>query len=75
MPKVKMEFNLPDEEVEFNMCVNGRKMHLVLWEMDQWLRANTKYAPDSTSEDTYSAYEKCREKLRELMMEENISFD
>lgn len=75
MPKVKMEFNLPDEEVEFNMSVNGRKMHLVLWEMDQWLRANTKYAPDGMSEDTYSAYEKCREKLRELMMEENISFD
>lgn len=73
--KATLEFNLPDEKVEFDMSINGQKMYLVLWEMDQWLRSNTKYAPDDMSEDAYNAYEKCREKLRELMMEENIGFD
>ena len=50
-------------------------MHSVLWEIDQWLRSNTKHAPDSMSEDTYNAYTKCREQLRELMYEQNISLD
>jgi hypothetical protein len=41
--------------------------------MDQWLRSNTKYAPDTMSEDTYNAYEACRDQLIELMNNENIN--
>jgi hypothetical protein len=58
------------------MATTGANMHSVLWEMDQWLRAQYKYMPDSEySEDKYNTYEKCRDKLRELMMESNVSFD
>lgn len=73
--KAKLEFNLPDDSHEFEMATKGAKMHSVLWEMDQWLRGNTKHAPDTMSDDTYKAFDLCRDKLRELMNEDNISFD
>lgn len=70
-----IKFNLPEDEEDFQVAVNGKKMYSVLWEMDQWLRSNIKYAPDSMSEDTYNAYQKCREQLSELMYEQNISLN
>ena len=74
--KAILEFNLPEDSHEFQMATTGANMHSVLWEMDQWLRAQYKYMPDSEySEDKYNTYEKCRDKLRELMMESNVSFD
>ena len=74
--KAILEFNLPEDQLEFDLAVNGSKMHLVLWEMDQWLRAQYKYMPDNEySEDKYETYEKCREQLRELMFENGIKFE
>lgn len=71
-----LKFNLPEEQPDFEMVVNGSKMYLVLWEMDQWLRAQYKYMPDEEySEDKYETYEKCRDKLRELMHENGVNFD
>ncbi len=70
-----LEFNLPEEALEWDMAVNAGKLYWMLWDMDQWLRANTKYAPDDMSDDTYKAFEQCREKLRELMTESNIGFN
>ena len=74
--KATLEFNLPEDHIEFEMAVNGSKMHSVLWEMDQWLRQQYKYMPDSEySEDKYNTFEKCREHLRELMIENGLNFD
>jgi coproporphyrinogen III oxidase len=74
--KAILEFNLPEDDHEFEMATTGAKMHSVLWEMDQWLRAQYKYMPDvEYSEDKYNTYEKCREHLRELIRENNVSFD
>jgi hypothetical protein len=74
--KAKLIFNLPEEQPEFEMATNGSKMHSVLWEMDQWLRAQYKYMSDEEySEDKYETYEKCREHLRELMFENGVKFD
>jgi coproporphyrinogen III oxidase len=71
-----LTFNLPDDSHEFEMATQGAKMHSVLWEMDQWLRAQYKYMPDAEySEDKYNTYEKCREHLWELIRENNVSFD
>jgi hypothetical protein len=73
--KATLEFNLPDDEHEFLMATTGNNMFTVLHEMNQWLRTNTKYAPDSMSEDTYEAFIKCREHLRQLMSDNNVNFD
>ena len=71
-----LKFNLPEDHIEFEMATNGSKMHLVLWEMDQWLRQQCKYMPDNEySEDKYETFEKCRDQLREIMFENGIKFE
>ena len=73
--KAKLEFNLPDDQQDFTLAVNAMNFWHVLWEMDQYLRSKTKYAPDDLSEDKYDAYQEVRDKLFELMSENNINFD
>ena len=74
--KAILEFNLPEDHVEFEMAVNGSKIHSVLWEMDQWLRAQYKYMPDTEySQDKYDTFEKCRDQLREIMFENGVKFE
>jgi len=74
--KAILEFNLPEDHVEFEMAVNGSKIHSVLWEMDQWLRAQYKYMPDTEySKDKYDTFEKCRDQLREIMFENGVKFE
>ena len=71
-----LKFNLPEDHIEFEMAVNGSKMHSVLWEMDQWLRAQYKYMPDTEySKDKYETFEKCRDQLREIMFENGLKFE
>ena len=74
--KAILEFNLPEDNTEFEMAVNASKMYSVLWEMDQWLRAQYKYMPDTEySEDKYNTFEKCRDHLREIMFENGVKFE
>ena len=73
--KAILEFNLPDDQQEFDLANSGLKFWSVLWELDQDLRAKTKYAPDDLPQDKYDAYQEVRDKLYELMSENNLSFD
>lgn len=73
--KAILEFNLPDDQQEFDLATSAIKFWHVLWELDQDLRAKTKYASDDLPEDKYDAYKEVRDKLHELMTENNISFD
>ena len=74
--KATLEFNLPEDQSEFDLAVNGAKAQVALWEMDQWLRAQYKYMPDEEySADKYETFEKCREQLREIMFEHGLNFD
>lgn len=68
-----LKFNLPEEEPEFRMAVNAGNYYSSLWEMDQWLRSEIKYN-DSLTENEYETYEKVRDKLREIMSENDINF-
>ena len=73
--KAILEFNLPEDQQDFDLANSGMKFWSVLWELDQSLRSKTKYAPDSLPQDKYDAYQEIREELRELMLNNDISFD
>ena len=73
--KAILEFNLPEENDEFDLAVNAVKWYSVCWELDQYLRSKTKYAPDSMPNEVYEAFNETRDKLRELLIENNVSFD
>ena len=74
--KAILEFNLPEDQHDFDLAVNGAKAQVTLWEMDQWLRAQYKYMTDEEySEDKYETFEKCRYQLREIMFDNGLKFD
>jgi len=74
--KAILEFNLPEDQSDFDLAVNGAKAQVALWEMDQWLRAQYKYmSDDEYSKDKYETFEKCRDQLREIMFEHGLKFD
>ena len=74
--KAILEFNLPEDQSDFDLAVNGAKAQVALWEMDQWLRAQYKYMSDKEySEDKYETFEKCRDHLREIMFENGVKFE
>lgn len=73
--KATLEFNLPEDRDDFALATNASKMWSVLWELDQDLRGRVKHAPDTANDYTIEAYREIREKLRELMSDEDISFD
>jgi len=75
MAKGILEFNLDEELNDFKLATNAKDIMLVLWEVDQELRAKVKYAPDTTSQETVDALSSIRNFLRESMHDKGVSFD
>jgi hypothetical protein len=66
--KATIEFNLPEDQEDFNYATNGFNYYHALWEMDQWLRSEYKY---NGKEEMYEV----REKLREIITDNNVKID
>jgi len=73
--KAILEFELPDDEQYFEVAAKGKDLYLVLWEMDQYLRAKLKYGDDTMSDETYKALEDARDHLRNLMDEHGVNYE
>jgi hypothetical protein len=72
--KATLEFDLPDDQIDFDFATKGQKYYSTLWEMDQWLRSQIKYNEKLTDEQ-HDTYEACRDQLREIMNDNSVSFD
>jgi len=70
--KVTLEFELPDEQSDFDSAMNGYKWELAVWDMNQYLRSVTKYAPDETSAEVVEALDKARDKLFNILNDYNL---
>ena len=66
--KATLEFNLPEDQDDFNYANNGFNYYMALVEMDEWLRTEYKY---NGKEDMYEV----RETLREIIFENNVKLD
>ena len=74
--KATLEFNLPEDQQEFNFATKGSNWWNVCWDMDQWLRTQYKYMPDAEySEDKYNAYYEARLKLNEIINENGVNLE
>ena len=65
-----LEFNLHEENEDFQAALNGYKYKSAHYELDQLLRSEMKYK--ELSEDTYKAYKFCREELRKILEQDNL---
>lgn len=76
--KAILEFNFNednDDRSEFQDAINGTKWKMAMWELDQHLRAETKYAPDTMHEEYYNALQATRDKLHQILNEDNLNLD
>lgn len=60
--KAKLEFNLPEDQAEFDEAINGGKWKQVVWEIQQFLRKEIKYN-DKVTEEQYQAYRIVQDEL------------
>ena len=75
--KAILEFNLDDnhDEEAHKRAIKSLDLALALWNMDQHLRSETKYAPDTIHPEAYKALSETRDKLHEIMSDHNIDLD
>ena len=71
--KAILEFNLPEESVDHQTAIDGIKWKIVAWDLDQHLRSELKYSQLNESESR--GLQIIRDKLRELMQEQNLTFE
>jgi len=68
--KAILEFDLPEDNIDFKAAINGHNYKSAIWEYDQWLRSEMKYG--ELDEKIYEAYDTCRKKLRNILEEDNL---
>lgn len=71
--KITLTFS-EEEQTEALQALNGSKWMYAMWELDQWLRGETKYSERRTEKEIDLIYE-IREKIREQLNEDGISFN
>ena len=75
MAKAILEFNLPEDAEQFMLAVKSWDMMQVISELDEDLRVQTKYAPDTMSQEVYDTLNQTRNKLRELMANYDVAIN
>jgi len=67
MSKATLEFNLPDEQGDFDAAINGRAALSVLWDIDQRCRSLLKHG--NPTEEQAKLAEEIREMIPFHLME------
>jgi hypothetical protein len=67
--KATLEFNLPEDQAEYDMAINAPKFYKIIWDMKQELRSKVKYA--QLSEEQYKAYDSMQEFFNNLIFQED----
>jgi hypothetical protein len=68
--KAVLEFDLPEENEDFQAAINGYNYKSAIKDFDELLRSEMKYK--ELSKETYNAYKYCRDELRKILAEDNL---
>ncbi len=69
--KAILEFNLPEDKVDFDLALQGSDWKHVCWEMDQYLRKRVKY-DEGLTEEQLEVYEDLRGEFWKFMKDNNV---
>ncbi len=69
--KAILEFNLPEDKVDFDLAIQGSDWKHVCWEMDQLLRKHLKYDND-LKEDEVKMLQYVRDEFWKFINENNV---
>ena len=73
MPKATLQFNLPEEQIDFDNAISANRTKLMLAEFAQQLRSWRKYHHDFKDAD--DALDKIREEFYRLLNEYTVELD
>jgi hypothetical protein len=73
MPKAILEFNLPEEQTEYDAVLQAQRVKSFLWDFSQQLRSWRKYHNDFT--DASDALNKIREEFYRLLKVHKVEID
>lgn len=66
--KATLEYNLPEDQEDFNHATNGFNYYMALVQIDEWLRAEYKY---NGNQEMWEV----REKLREIISDNFVKIE
>ena len=70
-----LEFDLRDDQKEFETAVNADRYKSLIWDLDQYLRQQIKYNADNLSNDTITAFQIMRDKISQELIDNNRSIE
>lgn len=68
--KATLEFDLPEEQYEHRLALDGGKWMSAIHELDEWMRTTEKHADVHTMEISV-----LRSKLHDIVLDMGLSFD
>lgn len=72
--KVIIEFTDEDAASDAQVALDGWKYKAAIWDLDQHLRNEVKYS-ESLPSEVAEAYENLREKIREILSDNNLTME
>ena len=71
--KATLEYQLPEDQAEFDIALRGSDWHYLVWKIDQNARAQLKHG--EPTQEQAEAYQHLRDMIREAMDERGLKFD
>jgi hypothetical protein len=73
--KAIIEFNLPEDQEEYQMANNASKMYMALWDIKQLFRSTLKYNPTGLSCKELEQWEAMRSEFFEILDNNDMKLD
>ena len=74
MAEIILKFDSIEEAEDARTALDGWRWKHSMWELDQHLRSEIKYN-QNLSDETYKAYEAIRDKIREVLNDNNLTME
>lgn len=74
MAEIILKFDSIEEAEDARTALDGWRWKHSMWELDQHLRSEVKYN-QNLSDETYKAYEAIRDKIREILNDNNLTME
>ena len=71
MAEIILKFDSIEEAEDARTAIDGWRWKHSMWDLDQHLRSEIKYN-QNLSDETYKAYEVIRDKIREVLNDNNL---
>lgn len=65
--KATIEFELPEDQDQYEIANNASKMYLALWDIKQLLRSKLKYNPDGLNSEQLTQWEIMQDEFFEIL--------